>query len=224
LSIDLIYAVQGIDDNSLLASLNQIIKYDVKHVSAYNLTVGNNSKLYWKIASGEYTESKEDVFISQYNIIHDFLTFSGFSQYEISNYAKPGFISQHNLAYWNQVPYLGVGVSAHSYNGTSRQWNHTNIRKYVRELEYEPPKVDFEIEYLDGVQLYNEYVILKLRTFQGLSFDYIRRNFGANIGVHFERAVQMLMSRDHFEMNGDSIFPKESDLLIADYLAKMLMI
>ncbi len=224
LSIDLIYAVQGIDDNSLLSSLNQLIKYDIKHVSAYNLTLGKNSKLYWKIASGEYTESKEDVFISQYNIIHDFLTFSGFSQYEISNYAKPGFISQHNLAYWNQVPYLGVGVSAHSYNGTSRQWNHTNIRKYVRELEYAPPKVDFEIEYLDGVQLYNEYVILKLRTFQGLSFDYIRRNFGANIGVHFERAVQMLMSRDHFEMNGGSIFPKESDLLIADYLAKMLMI
>lgn len=224
LSIDLIYAVHGIDDNSLLSSLNQLIKYDIKHVSAYNLTVGKNSKLYWKILNGEYCESNEDVFISQYKIIHDFLTSRALLQYEISNYAKPGFISQHNLAYWNQVPYLGVGVSAHSYNRTSRQWNLTNIKKYIRELEKESPKVDFEVEYLTDDQLYNEYVILKLRTFQGLSFSYVLRNFGAEINEHFEKSIQTLRSRNHFVVSGDFIMPKESDLLVADYLAKMLMI
>ena len=224
LSIDLIYAVQGIDNNSLLSSLNQLIKFDIKHVSAYNLTVGKNSKLYWKVENGEYTEYKEDAFIAQYGIIHDFLTVSGFFQYEISNYAKPGFISKHNLAYWNQVPYLGVGVSAHSYNRTSRQWNKTNIKKYIRELECEIPKVDFEIEYLTDVQLYNEYVILRLRTFQGLSFSYVLLNFGVNISTHFDKTIKILRSHTHFDIYGDNIIPTGSDLLIADYLAKSLMI
>lgn len=224
LSIDLIYAVQGIDDTFLLSSLNQLVRYDIKHVSAYNLTVGKNSKLYWRVKRGEYSESKEDVFISQYRIIKEFLKEHGFMQYEISNYAKPGFISRHNLAYWNQIPYLGVGVTAHSYNGSSRQWNGTNIKKYIRGLELKVPNLDFEIEYLDDFQLYNEYVILKLRTFQGLSFSYVRESFGDRISVHFEEAIQKLRSCGHFDVVGESVVPKESDLLIADFLAKELMI
>lgn len=222
LSVDLIYSVPGVSDEALLSTLQLLMNYDIKHFSAYSLTVSRNSRLFWKIRNGEVVENNENSFIDQYNIVHDFLSSRGYVQYEISNYAKDGFLSFHNLAYWNQLPYLGIGVSAHSYNLVSRQWNHTNIKKYIRDLKI--GVIDFEIEQLSQNQIYNEYIILKLRTFQGLSFSYIKDNFGNDVLNYFVSRIEALKRKNHFVVKDDLIIPSQNDLLLADYLAKDLML
>lgn len=221
-SVDLIFAVPGISDESLTTSLNQLLNFDIKHFSAYSLTVAKNSKLFWKIRNGEVDENDENSFIRQYWVINNALTSSGFSQYEVSNYAKDKFVSQHNLAYWNQLPYLGVGVSAHSYNLRSRQWNHLNIKKYIRNLAI--GIIDMDIETLTDIDRYNEYVILKLRTYQGMSVSYIKSSFSDEIYRHFCETISKLNGLGHFDFIGDLVISKKSDLLLADYLAKDLML
>jgi len=221
LSVDLIFSVPEISDEFLFSSLENLLKFDIKHVSAYSLTVSNNTKLFWKVKKGEFITCNDQFFLDQYAIIQNYLLSNGFKQYEISNYAKPGFQSIHNLAYWKQIPYIGLGVSAHSYNLKSRQWNHSNIKKYIRDIK--DNIYLFDIEQLTENQLYNEYIILKLRTFQGLSPVYIKNNFGKVIYHHFEKNIQFLRANDHFIFKNDFIFPKESDLLIADFLAKNLI-
>lgn len=220
LSVDLIYSVPEVSDEDLFLSLIQLMNFDIKHFSAYSLTISKNSQLFWKIQKGEIRKSGENIFLSQYKIINDFLKGHGYIQYEVSNYAKDGFFSVHNLAYWNQVPYLGVGVSAHSYNLSSRQWNHFNIKKYIRDLS--EGLISFEVEKLSDIQKYNEYIILKLRTFQGLSYNYVKNFYNSQFS-HFVLKINELKEKDHFIFINDLIIPKESDLLVADYLAKTLM-
>jgi len=220
-SVDLIYSVPGISDESLVSSIELLLAYDIKHYSAYSLTVSKNSKLFWKIRSGEVVENDENNFISQYWIINNALISNGYSQYEVSNYAKGKFLSRHNLAYWNQIPYLGLGVAAHSYNLHSRQWNHKNIKKYMRNLGNDI--IDVDIETLTDIDRYNEYIILKLRTFQGISYSYIKRSFNNEIYSHFSESMIKMKGLGHFDFIGDLVISKNSDLLIADYLAKYLM-
>ena len=221
LSVDLIFSVPGITDQALLESLTSLLPYDIKHFSAYNLTIAKNSKLFWKISNGEFLENDESVFVSQYWIIYNHLISSGFSQYEVSNYAKGEYLSRHNLSYWEQKPYLGIGVSAHSFNGNSRQWNHTNIKRYIRDLGLDV--IEYQVEQLSERDIYNEYLILKLRTYSGISISYIKNNFDIKFYDHFLRNVYDLNRSDHFNFVGDLVIPKASDLLLADYFAKILM-
>jgi len=221
ISVDLIYSVPGINDKSLVSALELLLAYDIKHFSAYSLTVSKNSKLFWKIRNGEIVENDENSFIRQYWIINNILVLNGYKQYEVSNYAKNNFVSRHNLAYWNQLAYLGVGVSAHSYNLHSRQWNHMNIKKYIRDLENDIINVD--IETLTEIDRYNEYVILKLRTFQGISDRYVRGSFNSEIYSHFSETMNEMKGLGHFDFLDDLIISKKSDLLLSDYLARKLM-
>ncbi|MEI7420792.1 MAG: radical SAM family heme chaperone HemW [Prolixibacteraceae bacterium] len=223
LSIDLIYSVPGINDDELYSTLEDLTKFDIKHISAYSLTIADNSQLFWKIKKGQFKEAQEEQFLSQYKLVNEYLSAKKFLHYEVSNYALEGYYSRHNLAYWNQTPYLGVGVSAHSYNLTSRQWNHTNIKKYIRELSDSEPKIEIECEQLTDIQLYNEYIILKMRTFQGMSPQYIQDNFNNKIYNHFSSKMNLLREKNHFIMQDELIIPRESDLLISDYLAENLM-
>ena len=224
LSVDLIYAVPGISDHFLTWTLKQLLVFDIQHISAYSLTIAKNSQLYWKIKKGEFVETKETSFLSQYQIINEYLTTSGFIQYEISNYAKDGFFSRHNLGYWNQTRYLGIGVSAHSYNLSSRTWNHTNIKKYIRDLSGVSPNIDLTIEELSDNQIYNEYIILKLRLLDGISIDFVKNTFRKDIYDHFLKAITRLGERNYFNFSGDLVIPKPGDLLVADYLSQFLMI
>lgn len=221
ISVDLIYAVPGINDEFLVSSLNQLLVFNIKHFSAYSLTIAKNSKLFWKIRNGEVVENDENSFIRQYWLINNALSSNGYMQYEVSNYAKGKFVSKHNLGYWNQLPYLGVGVSAHSYNLYSRQWNSLNIKNYISNLAIDI--IDSDIETLTDIDRYNEYVILKLRTYQGISDSYVKNNFNNEIYRHFCEVIFKLKRLGHFDFDGDLIISKKSDLLLADYLAKDLM-
>jgi oxygen-independent coproporphyrinogen III oxidase len=224
LSIDLIYSVPGITDESLANSLAELLEYSIQHVSAYSLTIAKNSQLHWKITSGEFIENQEETFLSQYHIVNSFLKQKGFVQYELSNYAKDGYRSMHNLGYWNQIPYLGVGVSAHSYNLVSRQWNITGVKKYIRALTEGNGIICSGFEELTEIQKYNEYIILKLRTYQGLSLEFVKNTYSDQVNSHFLFNINELLNFGHFMVMDELVIPKESDLLIADFLAKNLMI
>lgn len=221
LSVDLIYDVPEINDRELLETLNILADFDIKHYSAYSLTIAKNTRLFWQRRKSKYIENQEDSSLLQYQLIHDFLEDRGFGQYEVSNYCKEGFLSRHNLGYWNQSPYLGIGVSAHSYNLNSRQWNHTNIKRYLREME--DGQIHPEIEYMDDIQRYNEYVILRLRTFLGLSSEDIFKNFGNVLGQHFKQGIEKLEKDGHFNKEKGMYIPLPADLLLADHFAKILM-
>lgn len=223
LSVDIIYGVPGIDEIFLEQSIRTLLSFDIKHFSAYSLTISKGSKLYWKVQAGEFKEMGEDDTIGQYTLVNDLLKSNGFVQYEISNYCKEGYFSNHNLGYWNQEPYLGAGVSAHSYNVSSRQWNHTNVKKYIRDISENEFDRVYDIEQLTDIQVYNEYIMLKLRTFLGISVDYIENNFGRDIVNHFQTNMNSLMKRGHFKQDKTLIFPTPKDLLLADYLSKILM-
>ena len=224
LSIDLIYNVPGISNEFLFTSLVQLMNFDIKHISAYSLTISKNSKLYWYERNKNFIVNGEEEFLEQNLLINDFLKYRNYIQYEISNYAKTGFISKHNSLYWNREPYLGVGVSAHSFNLFSRQWNHKNIKRYIRELTIINNFNSFEIEFLNEVEKYNEYVILKLRTFDGLSLSYVKYNFNQNIYSHFLTTITKLVEKGHFMVKDTLFVPKESDLLVSDYIAKYLIL
>ena len=116
---------------------------------------------------------------------------------------------------------LGVGVSAHSYNLHSRQWNHMNIKKYIRDLEN--GIIDVDIETLTDIDRYNEYIILKLRTFQGMSDRYVKGSFNSEIYLHFRKTMNEMKRLGHFDFIDDLIISKKSDLLLSDYLARKLM-
>ena len=221
LSVDIIFSVPGIGNDELYCTLEQILKYDIKHISAYCLTIAKNSQLFWKIEAGHIVEDEEDVFIDQYNLIYNFLLEKKFIQYEVSNYAIEGYQSRHNLGYWNQDPYLGLGVSAHSFNLNSRQWDSNNIKKYIRDLK--SGILNFEREDLSISQLYNEYIILRLRTYLGISPHFILSSFGNDLHDHFLQKIGILMKQNHFTRRGELIVPLPEDFLLGDYFAKILM-
>ena len=220
LSLDLIYSVPEISDSYVEQSLMELLKYDIKHFSAYELTISRHSKLYWQKVENSVDSQSEESSIRQYRLIRDILRVHGFVQYEVSNYALPGFYSRHNLGYWNLELYLGIGTSAHSYNGISRQWNHKNIKKYLDEIERGIVSFDYEI--LSEEQKYNEYIMLKLRTCEGLSKNFILESFNKSISNHFLSVLQKLVSQGSFELVKDRVIPKEDDILLADFLSKML--
>jgi oxygen-independent coproporphyrinogen-3 oxidase len=122
-----------------------------------------------------FEETDEEESIAQFNLLIDKTAEAGFIHYEISNFSKPGYFSVHNSNYWKQVPYLGLGPSAHSFNGYSRQWNIRNLRKYINSLKTN--KQFYEREDLDMKTKFNEYILTSLRTMWGIDLQYVEKVF-----------------------------------------------
>ena len=179
ISIDLIFGIPGFGIESYLSSLKSAISLDIKHISAYGLTIAKNTLFFKRLKYNILQEINEDGFIEQFELTMDFLTDKGFGQYEISNYSRNGFESKHNSSYWNNVPYLGIGPSAHSYNIDSRQWNVSNLVRYLTLIDQS--KAFYEIEKLSITDKFNEYILTRLRTKSGIDIDFISSNFHIDI-------------------------------------------
>ena len=176
ISIDLIY---GIPDMSLEAwdeNLRKALRYNIPHVSAYALTVEPGTALHHFVAEGSAQPMDEIRAEEDFYHLVTLLSVEGYEHYEISNFGKPGFYSRNNSAYWQGKPYLGIGPSAHSYDGNSRRWNVRNNRKYLKLIE-EGLRY-YEVEELSQVDKYNEYVMTGLRTKWGVSLDKLESDFG----------------------------------------------
>jgi oxygen-independent coproporphyrinogen-3 oxidase len=158
----------------------------------------------------------EDDLLIQFNRTIDELTAHGFIQYEISNYAKDGFMSRHNCSYWEGIRYLGIGPSAHSYNKVSRQWNISSTGKYCNNINQRKPFS--EIEYLTEIDKFNEYLITGLRTSKGISKNFIIENFGKKFYNYFIDKVDNLFNDKLFFINEDRISLTRNGIFISDYI------
>jgi len=220
ISVDLIFGIPGIEMSTYLESIDKVIKLDVQHISAYSLTVSKGTLFYKMLKNNKLSEINEEDLINQFNNTIDILSDNGFLHYEISNYAKEGFKSRHNCSYWENVKYLGIGPSAHSYNLVSRQWNVSNTKKYCNDIDQ--LKCYYEIEYLTDNDLFNEYIITGLRTSNGVSKNYISENFDKKISYHFMMTVNKLYSDNLINFNIDKIVLTRKGILISDYIFGLL--
>lgn len=169
ISIDLIFGFAGLTDEEWRSSLEQAVALGPEHISAYQMSLDPNSALADLAAAGRYTEPSEDVCAGQYAFLQDFLEAAGYRQYEISNFAKEGFCSRHNSAYWTRDAYLGLGAAAHSFDGKAvRSWNPASIEEYEA-----APGVAAGSETLSEEDIFNEKIMLGLRTTRGVDIKTI---------------------------------------------------
>jgi len=176
ISADLIYGTPHLSDEDLMADIATLIQYKVKHISCYALTVEEKTALFSMIAKKQIEDINTTKQARQFEIMVNALTAAGFEHYEISNFAMPNSRSKHNSNYWNQVPYLGLGPAAHSFNGDQRQWNIANNSLYFQSIKNN--LVPFELENLSLDQKFNEYMMISLRKSEGFSTHFIKDVFG----------------------------------------------
>jgi oxygen-independent coproporphyrinogen III oxidase len=174
-TIDLIYGIPGMSLKDWEANLEFSFTFDIKHLSAYHLTFEKGTVFGKMLEKGMISEIDENDSAAQFNLLIEKADAAGFIQYEISNFGKPGYFSVHNSNYWKQVNYLGLGPSAHSFNGYSRQWNFRDLKGYIKAVNAGKPF--FESEELDTRTRFNEYIMTSLRTMWGIDLEYVEAMF-----------------------------------------------
>ena len=175
ISIDLIFGFPKETLVDWLFDINQAIKFDVQPVSAYSLMFEEGTKLYHLLQKEKIEQISEDLSVEMYDVLIDKLSEAGLAQYEISNFAKPGFESRHNSSYWNETPYLGVGPSAHSYNLSTRSWNVSNVSQYVKSIS--KGILPLEEEQIDEITRYNDLITTALRTKEGIHLNTLQEDY-----------------------------------------------
>ena len=179
ISIDLIFGFPKETLTDWLFDIDQAIKLNVQHVSAYSLMFEEGTKLYHFLKKKKIEQISEELSVEMYDVLIDKLSEAGLAQYEISNFAKPGFESRHNSSYWNETPYLGVGPSAHSYNLLTRSWNVSNVSQYIKSISKDI--LPFEEELIDDITRYNDLVTTALRTKKGILLNTLQGDFSRYI-------------------------------------------
>ena len=174
-TIDLIYGIPGMSLQEWESNLDFSLSFDIKHLSAYHLTFEPGTVFGKMLEKGAISEIDENESVAQFNILIEKAESAGFIQYEISNFGKPGYFSLHNSNYWKQVSYLGLGPSAHSFNGYSRQWNIRDLKGYIKLIS--AGKSFYESEELNSKTRFNEYIMTSLRTMWGIDLEYVEEMF-----------------------------------------------
>lgn len=222
ITIDLIYGIPTLSNKNWTSNLQTAFALEVKHISAYCLTVEPKTALAHLVKEGKIKNVDEQNSAEQFEIMLDAMSKNNFEQYEISNFCKDDCYSKHNSNYWLKKTYLGLGPSAHSYNGTSRQWNVSNNAIYIQSLEKN--QIKFEEEVLTTPQQYNEYILTTLRTKWGTDLKYVEEHFGNDhLSYCMKEADKYILSGDIRKEN-DKLFLTDKGKLIADKIASDLFI
>ncbi|MDO9001638.1 MAG: radical SAM family heme chaperone HemW [Bacteroidota bacterium] len=215
ITIDLIYGSKFQDLKTWENTLIQAVSLNTQHISSYNLTIENKTALGVNNLKGKEPSVSDDLSSQQFLLMTDFLKQSDFIHYEISNFGKAGFFAKHNSNYWLQKHYLGIGPSAHSFNGVSRQWNLKNNGLYSKAIEN---KTDFfEKEELSIKDRFNEYVLTRLRTIWGCDTEEIKLLFGETTLLHFLKIAEQ--KKADFEINNATYTLTNQARLYADGIA-----
>jgi oxygen-independent coproporphyrinogen-3 oxidase len=176
ISIDLIYGIPNMSSKKWMQNIETALSFGVPHISSYALTVEPKTALHSFIQKGIIAAPDDEVAHEHFQILVDKLSENGFIHYELSNFGKDNFFSKNNTSYWLGKKYIGIGPSAHSYDGTNRGWNVSNNLQYIKSIQEN--KVPIEFETLTKTDRYNEYVMTGLRTIWGVSLDQIEQKFG----------------------------------------------
>ncbi len=222
ISVDLIYGLPGMHVSNFRQDLEILTSFDIQHISAYHLTYEAGTVFdHWR-KKGGLIPIDEDESIAQFIMLRSFLTDKGYDHYEISNFAKSGFYSVHNSNYWKQLPYLGVGPSAHSYTGISRRWNYSSIKKYLEGIRND--KKYYEEEMLSEDDLYNEYIMTSLRTKWGMNLNEIKNKFGDKKFNYLLNKVDNYIDRGFILQQSENYSLTESGMLLSDNIISDLFI
>lgn len=222
ITIDLIYGIPGLSEHKWRNNLQIAFALDVKHISAYCLTVEPQTALAHSVKKGLIKNVDEQQSADQFEIMLEGMRTNNFIQYEISNFCKEGFYSRHNSNYWLKEKYLGLGPSAHSYNGNTRQWNISNNALYIKSLKEN--RLNFEKEELNSDQRYNEYVLTSLRTIWGIDLQYVTEKFGMNYFSNCVKEAEKYIISDDLRTEENKLFLTDKGKLIADRIASDLFI
>ena len=222
LTIDLIYGIPGQSPNMWEANLARVTQLDIQHLSCYALTIEEKTAFgNWQKA-GKFNPVADTKYEEEYNLMCSYLTAEGYEHYEVSNFAKPGFKSQHNSSYWQQEPYLGLGPGAHSYNKKSRQYNVSNNATYIKALKDD--NVPADIELLSENQIYNEYILTGLRTNMGIDLSLIKNEFGIKLLNKHKIFIDRCLA-DHLAVfKNNQLILTDKGLILADSIIIELMI
>ena len=193
ITIDLIYGVPNMSNDKWKSNIEKALSFGVNHISSYALTVEPKTALASFIAKGKIDAPKDDVAHEHFKILVDTLENNGFVHYELSNFGKPNYFSKHNTSYWKGKTYLGVGPSAHSFNGKERSWNIANNIKYITAIQ--DNNLPIERETLSVSDRYNEYVMTGLRTIYGVSLDKVKSDFGYIYEAHIKKQSQKFIDQ-----------------------------
>ena len=222
ISVDLIYGAPGQTDESLKEDLSKILSFHPEHISAYSLTIEERTVFgKWK-ESNKLTPMNEELVAVQFEILSDVLTKKGYDHYEISNFGLPEFHSRHNSSYWRGVKYLGVGPSAHSFDGISRQFNVANNAGYVRKIE--AGEIPFEREVLTLEDKINEYFFIGLRTSAGCNLDFMMEEYAFGLNDDQENYVDQLVQLGKASYDGHILKLTNKGKLLADKIASDLFV
>lgn len=219
LSIDLIYGTPGLNDAAWLSNLSKMASLDIPHFSAYALTVEEGTALHHAIAKKGAAPVDAAQSAAQAGLLMTESERLGYEQYEISNFAKPGCYALHNTAYWQGTPYLGIGPSAHSFNGRNvRRWNVANNVLYIQSLLRES-QVPFEEETLTPVQRLNEYIMTSLRTMWGCDLGKVEREWGSDYHASLLREAGRFLESGKMILEGGKLLLTGEGKLFADGVA-----
>ena len=222
LTIDLIYGIPGQNFKTWEANLAKAIALKVPHLSCYALTIEEKTAFgHWQ-KSGKLITVEDTIYEKEYNIMTKSLAEAGYEHYEVSNFAKPGFESKHNAAYWQQEPYLGLGPGAHSYNGTSRQYNVSNNATYIKAITND--ELPYEIELLSEKQIYNEYILTGIRTKRGVDLRRVKKDFNIDLLNKHEIFIERCIEDQLLIIDNNHIILMDKALILADSIIIELMI
>jgi len=217
ITIDLIYSIPGLSMREWKMNLETAIQLHVQHISAYSLTIEPGTVFGNYQSKGKLIAVDQDFSGDQFLTMIETLNKAGFDQYEVSNFCLPDFESKHNSAYWNGARYLGIGPSAHSFDGESRQWNIANNSVYVRFLEKN--EMNFEREILDERTRINEYIMTGLRTKWGIDNELLSSKYHFDLFKEYEEMIFELKHKGKLNIDENTMRLTKEGLLMADRIA-----
>lgn len=233
ITIDLIYGTPTLTQQKWEDNLKKFQELNVPHLSAYSLTIEPKTAIHHQLKTKKIALLPEEKVLKQFTSLMDFAADNNFVHYEISNFAKEGFFSQHNSNYWKGVQYIGIGPSAHSYvkfsplergeRGVSKRfWNISNNTKYIQALNN---NLNFgEEEIIDKTTAYNEYILTRLRTIWGLELTYLQNKFGDFYITHLNKEMTQYINSGHIQKSNNVITLTKKGIFIADKISSDLFL
>lgn len=222
ISIDLIYGIPGQSPDQWEENIERAIRLPISHLSAYHLTFEPGTIFaHWQ-KKGKLIQVHEEQSLQQYHLLRERMISEGFDHYEISNFARQEKYSKHNMIYWSGLPYLGLGPSAHSFNGTSRYWNPASLKAYMEGIIN---NIDIrEFEHLSTKEQYHDYLITSLRTKWGADPEQILRQFGKAFSEHFQLNSKLFLEEGSLYLREGKVAIDPKHWLITDLILKRLFV
>lgn len=221
ISVDLIYGLPGETTERWKRDLEQAISLNAEHISAYHLTYEEGTPIYTMLQKHQVREVDEEASVHFFSMLMEQLKAAGYEHYEISNFCQPGMHSRHNTSYWKGTPYLGCGPSAHSFDGSTREWNISSINDYIEGIE--KGKRLFDTETRDPATAYNELVITSIRTMWGIPLDKLEKDYGTELLQYCRKMAAPYLKTDKLTEQDGYLRLTREGIFISDSIMRDLL-